>query len=351
MIRVNNIQANLNVDLAGLKEIVSIKTGLDPEYIKSVKIAKKSVDARNKGNVHFVYSLDMEVWGDEDYIATILAWKDIELIKERPVLVIRKQQPGNIRPLVVGSGPAGMFAGLALAEAGLKPVIIERGKPVDERQKDVSLFWRTGKLKPDSNVQFGEGGAGTFSDGKLMTGIKKDKYSAKVLQELAAAGAPEEILYLAKPHIGTDKLVTVVQNIRKKIIALGGEYRFGECLCGLAVEENRLRAVQIRRADGTVYEQPTEKLILAVGHSARDTFEMLYEAGVVMERKPFSIGARIEHLQTMIDAAQYGRYAGRAELGAADYKLAVHLANGRSAYTFACVRAAKWWLRLRNRGG
>ena len=178
MIRVNNIQANLNVDLAGLKEIVSIKTGLDPEYIKSVKIAKKSVDARNKGNVHFVYSLDMEVWGDEDYIATILAWKDIELIKERPVLVIRKQQPGNIRPLVVGSGPAGMFAGLALAEAGLKPVIIERGKPVDERQKDVSLFWRTGKLKPDSNVQFGEGGAGTFSDGKLMTGIKKDKYSA-----------------------------------------------------------------------------------------------------------------------------------------------------------------------------
>lgn len=162
MIRVNNIQANLNVDLAGLKEIVSIKTGLDPEYIKSVKIAKKSVDARNKGNVHFVYSLDMEVWGDEDYIATILAWKDIELIKERPVLVIRKQQPGNIRPLVVGSGPAGMFAGLALAEAGLKPVIIERGKPVDERQKDVSLFWRTGKLKPDSNVQFGEGGAGTF---------------------------------------------------------------------------------------------------------------------------------------------------------------------------------------------
>lgn len=334
MIRVNNIQANLNVDLAGLKEIVSIKTGLDPEYIKSVKIAKKSVDARNKGNVHFVYSLDMEVWGDEDYIATILAWKDIELIKERPVLVIRKQQPGNIRPLVVGSGPAGMFAGLALAEAGLKPVIIERGKPVDERQKDVSLFWRTGKLKPDSNVQFGEGGAGTFSDGKLMTGIKKDKYSAKVLQELAAAGAPEEILYLAKPHIGTDKLVTVVQNIRKKIIALGGEYRFGECLCGLAVEENRLRAVQIRRADGTVYEQPTEKLILAVGHSARDTFEMLYEAGVVMERKPFSIGARIEHLQTMIDAAQYGRYAGRAELGAADYKLAVHLANGRSAYTF-----------------
>lgn len=334
MIRVNNIQANLNVDLAGLKEIVSIKTGLDPEYIKSVKIAKKSVDARNKGNVHFVYSLDMEVWGDEDYIATILAWKDIELIKERPVLVIRKQQLGNIRPLVVGSGPAGMFAGLALAEAGLKPVIIERGKPVDERQKDVSLFWRTGKLKPDSNVQFGEGGAGTFSDGKLMTGIKKDKYSAKVLQELAAAGAPEEILYLAKPHIGTDKLVTVVQNIRKKIIALGGEYRFGECLCGLAVEENRLRAVQIRRADGTVYEQPTEKLILAVGHSARDTFEMLYEAGVVMERKPFSIGARIEHLQTMIDAAQYGRYAGRAELGAADYKLAVHLANGRSAYTF-----------------
>ncbi len=334
MIRVNNIQANLNVGLDGLKEIVSMATGLDTEYIKSLKIAKKSVDARNKSNVHFVYSLDMEVWGDEDYIASILAWKQIEVIKDRPFLQIERRPEPRLRPLVVGCGPAGMFAALALAEAGQKPIVIERGKAVTERQKDVCSFWDTGRLNPASNVQFGEGGAGTFSDGKLMTGIKKDKFTAKVLHELAAAGAPEEILYLAKPHIGTDKLVTVVQNIRRKITDLGGEYRFEEQLIGLDVKNDCLQAAKIQKADGSVYELPVDKLILAVGHSARDTFEMLYDAGVAMEQKPFSIGVRIEHLQSMIDTAQYGRYAGRPELGAADYKLAVHLPNGRSAYTF-----------------
>ena len=334
MIRVNNIQANLNVGLDGLKEIVSMCTGLDPEYIKSIKIAKKSVDARNKSHVHFVYSLDMEVWGDEAYIASILAWKHIELIQDKPLLTINRHPAPKVRPVVVGSGPAGMFAALALAEAGQNPIVIERGKPVPERQKDVRSFGATGKLNPASNVQFGEGGAGTFSDGKLMTGIKKDKFTAKVLHELAAAGAPEEILYLAKPHIGTDKLVTVVQNIRKKIISLGGEYRFEEQLVGLSVKDSRLQAVRIQKADGSVYELPVEKLVLAVGHSARDTFEMLYEAGVAIEQKPFSVGVRIEHLQSMINETQYGTYAGRAELGAADYKLAVHLPNGRSAYTF-----------------
>ncbi len=334
MIRVNNIQANLNVGLDGLKEIVSMCTGLDSDNIKSLRIAKKSVDARNKSNVHFVYSLDMEVWGDEDYIASILAWKQVELIKEKPQLAIARRPESKLRPVVIGSGPAGMFAALALAEAGQRPIVIERGKPVNERQEDVRSFWAKGMLNPNSNVQFGEGGAGTFSDGKLMTGIKKDKFTAKVLHELAAAGAPEEILYLAKPHIGTDKLVTVVQNIRKKITDLGGEYRFEEQLVGLDVKNDCLRAAKIQRADGSVYELSADKLILAVGHSARDTFEMLYDAGVAMEQKPFSIGVRIEHLQSMIDTAQYGRYAGRPELGAADYKLAVHLPNGRSAYTF-----------------
>lgn len=335
MIRINNIKANLDVDAAGLKEIVSMKTGLEPERIKSLKIAKKSVDARNKSNVQFVYALDMEVFGDEDYIASILAWKDIVQIKETASLSFApKTFAGGLRPVVAGTGPAGMFAGLALAEAGLRPILLERGKAVSERRKDVEFFWQTGHLNPESNVQFGEGGAGTFSDGKLMTGIKKDAFTARVLQELAAAGAPEEILYLAKPHIGTDKLAVVVRRIREKIVSLGGEYRFENRLEDLIVRDGKLTGLKIAAPDGKIYEQPTDRLILAVGHSARDTFEMLHKNGVYIEQKPFSVGVRIEHVQKSVDAAQYGRFAGHPALGAADYKLAAHFDNGRSAYTF-----------------
>lgn len=335
MIRINNIKANLDVDAAGLKEIVSMKTGLESERIKSLKIAKKSVDARNKSNVQFVYALDMEVFGDEDYIASILAWKDIVQIKETASLSFApKTFAGGLRPVVAGTGPAGMFAGLALAEAGLRPILLERGKAVSERRKDVEFFWQTGHLNPESNVQFGEGGAGTFSDGKLMTGIKKDAFTARVLQELAAAGAPEEILYLAKPHIGTDKLAVVVRRIREKIVSLGGEYRFENRLEDLIVRDGKLTGLKIAAPGGKIYEQPTDRLILAVGHSARDTFEMLHKNGVYIEQKPFSVGVRIEHVQKSVDAAQYGRFAGHPALGAADYKLAAHFDNGRSAYTF-----------------
>ena len=335
MIRIDNIKANLDVDAAGLKEIVSMKTGLEPERIKSLKIAKKSVDARNKSNVQFVYALDMEVFGDEDYIASILAWKDIVQIKETASLSFApKTFAGGLRPVVAGTGPAGMFAGLALAEAGLRPILLERGKAVSERRKDVEFFWQTGHLNPESNVQFGEGGAGTFSDGKLMTGIKKDAFTARVLQELAAAGAPEEILYLAKPHIGTDKLAVVVRRIREKIVSLGGEYRFENRLEDLIVRDGKLTGLKIAAPGGKIYEQPTDRLILAVGHSARDTFEMLHKNGVYIEQKPFSVGVRIEHVQKSVDAAQYGRFAGHPALGAADYKLAAHFDNGRSAYTF-----------------
>lgn len=311
-----------------------MKTGLAPENIKSIRIAKKSVDARNKTNVHFVYAIDMEVFGDEDYIASILAWEDVEQIKAVGEEECKKAGSPALRPVIVGTGPAGMFAGIALAEAGMNPILLERGKEVQERKKDVDLFWSTGKLKPNSNVQFGEGGAGTFSDGKLMTGIKKDRYMSKMLKEFVAAGAPEEILYLAKPHIGTDKLTQVVKNIRKKITELGGEYRFEHRLDGLVVENERLKAVKIRQADGEVYEQPCDILILAVGHSARDTFEMLHAVGLNIEQKPFSAGVRIEHRQEMIDQSQYGNFAGHPALGAADYKLSTHLNNGRSAYTF-----------------
>lgn len=334
MIRVNNIKANLDVDLNGLKEIVSIKTGLDPEYIKDIKIAKKSIDARNKSEICFVYSLDIDVRGDEEYILSILAWKDCEVIKQEQPLVLFSRLAHQTRPIIVGTGPAGMFAGLALAEMGLKPILLERGKEVNQRRADVAKFWQNGQLNPQSNVQFGEGGAGTFSDGKLMTGIKKSPFMYKVLQELAEAGAPEEILYLAKPHIGTDKLVTVVQNIRKKIISLGGEYRFEHKLTDIVIKGEKLQAIKVKKADGSTEEISTDCMILAIGHSARDTFQMIYDRGLQIEKKPFSIGARIEHRQEMINQSQYGRYAHHSALGAADYKLAVHYPDGRSAYTF-----------------
>lgn len=334
MIRINNIKADLDVDLAGLKEIASIKTGLDPEYIKNITIAKKSIDARNKTNVCFVYSLDMDVRGDEEYILSILAWKDCELIKKEPPLALSPRLISKHRPIVVGTGPAGMFAGLALAQMGLKPILLERGKEVSKRQQDIKKFWQKGVLNTNSNVQFGEGGAGTFSDGKLMTGIKKTPLLRKVLEELAAAGAPEEILYLAKPHIGTDKLVKVVANIRQKIISLGGEYRFEHQLIDLIIKNEKIQAVKVQKADGTIEEISADYVILALGHSARDTFQMLYDRGLQIEQKPFSIGARIEHKQAMINQSQYGRYANHPALGAADYKLAVHYPDGRSAYTF-----------------
>ena len=334
MIRVNNIKANLDIDLAGLKEIVSMKTGLDPEYIKNISIAKKSVDARNKTNVCFVYSLDMEVKGDEAYILSILAWKDCELVTEETPLPLTPRNTSKNRPIIVGTGPAGMFAGLALAEMGLKPILLERGKAVFERQQDIKTFWQTGNLNINSNVQFGEGGAGTFSDGKLMTGIKKTPLMRKVLHELAEAGAPEEILYLAKPHIGTDKLVKVVENIRKKIISLGGEYRFEHQVIDLIIKKEKIQALKVQKADGKTEEITADWVILALGHSARDTFQMLYDRGLQIEQKAFSIGARIEHRQDMINQSQYGRYAAHPALGAADYKLAVHYPDGRSAYTF-----------------
>ena len=325
MLRINNISMPLNATEQQLKQKAAAKLGIKGNDFKNFCISKKSVDARNKSNVHFVYSIDCENTSN-------ISDKDIESLLPAEKLVFKIKDDG-VRPLVVGSGPAGMFAGLALAEAGLRPIVLERGAPVEQRQKDVSSFWHGGELKVNSNVQFGEGGAGTFSDGKLMTGIKKDKFTAKVLQEFAAAGAPKEILYLAKPHIGTDKLRLVVKNIRQKILSLGGEYRFNSQLTGLVIKNDKLTVVKVTDEKET-YELPADKLFLAIGHSARDTFEMLFDAGVYMEQKPFSVGARIEHKQSLINKAQYGKAAESPYLGAADYKMAVHLPNGRSVYTF-----------------
>ncbi len=329
MLRINNLKLPLTADIQAVRIAAAERLNISAAAFRCFQISRKSVDARSRQQIWCIYSVDVEVDGDEEAFVGADCEKIIPAVYKIPE--IRKT---DVRPLVVGSGPAGMFAALALAESGLEPIVLERGKPVDERQRDVSGFWRDGHLNPESNVQFGEGGAGTFSDGKLMTGIKKDELSAKVLQEFVAAGAPEEILYAAKPHIGTDLLAGVVRNIRKKIIALGGEYRFGHRLDDLLVKDGRLHSVLIRNEKGQVYEQPAERLILAVGHSARDTFEMLFRRGAAIEQKAFAVGVRVEHPQALIDKSRYHDFAGHPSLGAADYKLAVHLPDGRSLYTF-----------------
>ena len=326
MLRVNNLKLPLNADIKQIKKQVAQECCLKETDLQNFKISKRSIDARNKNNVHFVYSVD--------FSSKVIPQnhKNIEEILPAEPLNF-KIKKSAVRPIVVGSGPAGMFAALALAEAGLCPIILERGADVDTRRQEIETFWKIGKLNPETNVQFGEGGAGTFSDGKLMSGIKKDKFTAKVFNEFVAAGAPQEILYFAKPHVGTDNLRKVVKNIRKKIISLGGEYRFNHKLEDLIIENELLKSVLIKHGNET-YELPTKWLFLALGHSARDTFEMLERRGLHLEQKPFSVGIRIEHKQALINEAQYGKAANNPYLGAADYKLAVHLPNGRSVYTF-----------------
>jgi hypothetical protein len=264
--------------------------------------------------------------------------KEKEILKKQPQLKISEPTADRSptgshrlkhRPVVVGTGPCGLFAALLLAQSGYQPIILERGKQVDERVKDIQKFWETGDLTPNSNVQFGEGGAGTFSDGKLTTQIK-NKNITTVLEAFVAAGAPETILYKSKPHIGTDILRKVVKNMRQTIEALGGTFLFETCLTNLKIEDGRLKAVELNHEKWL----PTDVCILAIGHSARDTFEMLYEQGVKMQQKPFAMGMRIEHPQTLIDAAQYKAYAGHPKLGPAEYKLVHHAQNGRAVYSF-----------------
>ncbi|TAJ69354.1 MAG: FAD-dependent oxidoreductase, partial [Gallionellaceae bacterium] len=244
------------------------------------------------------------------------------------------------RPVVVGLGPCGLFAALALAQMGLRPIVLERGKPVRERTKDTWGLWRKQVLNPESNVQYGEGGAGLFSDGKLYSQIKDPRFlGRKVMHEFVEAGAPPEILYTAHPHIGTFKLVRVVEAMREKIVALGGEIRFQHQVCGIGLagegEDQRVDRLTVRRLDsGDTLDMPVRHVVLALGHSSRDTFALLWDAGVFMEAKPFSIGFRIEHPQGVIDRARWGRHAGHPLLGAADYKLVHHAKNGRAVYSF-----------------
>ena len=329
--------------LPALHALAAQTLGVAPEALASVHVFKRSFDAR-KADLLAVFIIDVAL-ADPSTEAELLARHAAHPhIQPTPDMAWRAPAvapadwptaPGQ-RPVVVGFGPCGLFAALALAQMGLKPIVLERGQPVRQRTKDTWGLWRNKALKAESNVQFGEGGAGLFSDGKLYSQIKDPRHlGRKVMQEFVDAGAPPDILYMAHPHVGTFKLVKVVEALREKIIALGGEIRFQQRVVGIELSAMAVKALQVQDlATGTTTTLPTPAAVLALGHSSRDTFAMLWDSGVFMEAKPFSVGVRIEHPQSVIDRARWGRHAGHPLLGAADYKLVHHAANGRAVYSF-----------------
>jgi len=330
MLRLSELKLPLDHPPEALRQAILQRLHVKDEELLDFSIVRRGYDARKYGQISLVYSLDITV-RDE---TPLLRRRDPQLTPspDRNYHFVT-HAPAHLeeRPVIVGAGPCGFLAALVLAQMGFRPIVLERGKPVRERTKDTFALWRKHQLNPESNVQFGEGGAGTFSDGKLHSQIKDPKhYGYKVLTEFVAAGAPEEILYVSKPHIGTFRLVGMVEKMRAQIEDLGGEFRFQSRLTDVQIENGQVRGVTL--ADGTTI--PTRHLILAVGHSARDTFHMLYDRGVYIEAKPFSIGFRIEHPQSMIDRCRFGPQAGNPILGAADYKLVHHCKNGRAVYSF-----------------
>lgn len=326
MIIINNVMLPLDTDFSDLRNVAARELKTDVANIKEAKLYRKSVDARKRDNIRFCCSVTAVLGCDEAKI--LKRSKNAISFEKKPYVWKKAKKAGEVRPVVAGFGPAGMFAALTLARAGLRPLVLERGSDVDTRTRQVEEFFEGMPLNPESNVQFGEGGAGTFSDGKLNTGIKNPRCRT-VLEVLNHHGAPNKILTDAKPHIGTDILVKVVKGIRQEIISLGGEVRFNTKLEGIKAQNGRISSVTVGGAD-----IPCQSLVLATGHSARDTFKMLLESGVEMARKPFAVGVRIEHLQSDINRALYGDFAESPYLGAADYKLATHLENGRGVYTF-----------------
>jgi len=328
-VKINNISLEIDEEVEILKEKVAKKLNFSQESIIKVKILRQSIDARKKDNIKYNYSL--EVFAEkEDFILKHTRDKDIEFYKagEREKIIFGDKKLIH-RPIIVGFGPAGMFAALELARNGYKPLIFERGESVERRTETVNSFWQNGILNPNSNVQFGEGGAGTFSDGKLTTRIK-DTRCDSVLAQFVRCGAPEEIIYSGKPHIGTDILKIVVKNIREEILKLGGEILFSHRLEDINFENSRIKSIIVNNM-----EIPCEVLVLAIGHSSRDTYEMLYKNRIFMESKPFAIGVRIEHSQKLINLSQFGKFAEHPKLKAADYRLAhTCKSSGRAVYSF-----------------
>lgn len=330
MIRVSGIKLDINQDESEVRRALLAKLRLKEKELLEYNIYKRSIDARKRGQIYFAYTVDAVITNEAKTLARLARDKDIT---STPDLEYSFVKPGKQKlahpPVIIGTGPAGLFAGLILARMGYQPLLLERGADVDQRSKAVKQFWDTGNLDTECNVQFGEGGAGTFSDGKLTTLIR-DFRCRKVLEEMVDCGSPPEIIYSHKPHVGTDLLRMVVKNIRNKIISLGGTVRFGARVTSVEVEGGRVKGVIVNH-DQRI---PTEAVILAIGHSARDTFHMLYDLGVIIRPKAFSIGVRIEHPQQLVDASQYKEFAGHAKLGPAEYKLSYHSPSGRSAYTF-----------------
>jgi uncharacterized protein len=342
MLRLTDIKLPLEHSALALRQAVLAKLSIADTELLDLQIAKRSYDARKRGAIKLIYALDVTL---HDEAAVLARFRSDGHVVQAPDTsyraVARAPAQLSLRPLVIGFGPCGLFAALVLAQMGFRPIVLERGKAVRERTRDTWDLWRKRNLHPESNVQFGEGGAGTFSDGKLYSQIRDPHHRGrKVLIEFAKAGAPEEILYVAKPHIGTFRLVSMIENMRNEIEALGGEIRFGQRVDDIQIEtdaggQRQLRGVTL--ADGS--EIRADHVVLALGHSARDTFAMLHQRGVYVEAKPFSIGFRIEHPQSLIDQARFGPQAGHPILGAADYKLVHHckgnhLGRGRSVYSF-----------------
>jgi len=334
MIRLTELKLPLDHPQEALRAAALARLALREADLRHLHVFRRAVDARKKTNILLTYTLDLTVADEAAVLARFAADPHVGPTPDMTYrLAAVAPSPAPARPLVIGAGPCGLFAALTLAQMGFRPIILERGKIVRERTKDTFALWRKSVLNPESNVQFGEGGAGTFSDGKLYSGIKDSAYlGRRVLTEFVKAGAPEEILWVAKPHIGTFRLVSMVESMRAEIERLGGEYRFETRVTDLLIAEAPRRIVGVRLADGGVIE--ASHVVLAPGHSARDLFAAVVAGGVHTEKKPFSIGVRIEHPQSVIDTARWGAAAGNKILGAADYKLVHHCANGRSVYSF-----------------